>query len=241
VWAKKRKHSFETKHHLGKKAKVAHRKTRKGHKKAVARRHFKRVSVPSVSMPSKAAIAMEMSIQRQLKNLKTRKGRKGAKTMKSRKHSARKGHRKSYRKTRRNPFSLKGFTKGFVQTDMLVDGALVAGGMFASKMAMDFAAGKVAFLATPIGKIAGRVVLGGATKMLLPKVGLSDRKANMVAIGVIAPAVLDLAEMILPRLGYTGGVRLLSAGYMPDVAGRLSSGYMPDVQGMEAGEFNFSE
>ena len=115
---------------------------------------------------------------------------------------------------------------------MLVNGAYVAGGMFASKLIMDFAGARVAFLSTPTGKIVGRV-LGGTLVSQSHRLGVPKQAANMMAIGFIAPAVLDVAEMVLPRLGYTGGVRLLSSGYMP--TRQLESGYMPDVDGVGSG------
>jgi len=236
AWAEKTKGSFLKKHHLGKKKKIS-RKSKAGHRKVVARRAVRRITAPvpaaftrtmTRQMEVLGGLRKAPGIKRSHKTMKTRKTRKA---------------RKAHRKTRRNPFNFKGFAKGFVKTDMLIDGALVAGGMFASKMAMDFAASKVAFLATPTGKIIGRVALGGLVKMS-DKVGVPSRYANMLAIGVIAPAVLDIAEMVLPMVGYKGGVRLLESGYMPDAPqGQIASGYMPDAPqgGVAAGEFNFSE
>lgn len=234
AWAEKTLGSFKKKHHLGKKKTKISRKSKAGHRKAAARRAARKTIAPLFVRPMVkqmevlGGLRKAPAIKRSHKTMKTRKTRKA---------------RKAHRKTRRNPFSVKGFAKGFIKTDMLIDGALVAGGMFASKMAMDFAASKVAFLATPTGKIIGRVALGGLVKMT-DKVGVPTRYANMLAIGVIAPAVLDIAEMVLPMVGYKGGVRLLESGYMPDAPqGQIASGYMPDAPagGVAAGEFNFSE
>lgn len=158
--------------------------------------------------------------------LKSIKIRKGGSIMARRKH----------RKARKhiNPFNLKKLSKGFVNTNLLMDGALVAGGMVASQFVMNFAASKIPYVATPLGKIISRVVLGSGVLMLAPKVGLKSRFAGPLALGFIAPAVVDAVSMVAPAgLLSAGSVKLLEAGYMPDVAQgtvSLEQGYMPDVQ-----------
>ena len=158
--------------------------------------------------------------------------KKGGSTM-----ARRKSHKKH---TRRNPFNLKGMTKGFLDTNLLIDGSLVAGGMLASKFAIDFAASKVAFLATPTGKLIARVGLGMG--VLFSGKYIGKRYAQPLALGFIAPAVLDAVSMIVPaNLLPAGGVQRLNAGYMPDIPGStvsLEQGYMPDVAEQS---FGFSE
>lgn len=147
--------------------------------------------------------------------------------------------RKSHsRKSHRNPFSpagIMGTAKGLFSADLLIDGGLVAVGMIASKYAVDFASGKVAFLATPYGRIGSRVVLGMGALASGKYIG--KRYAEPIALGFIAPAILDVVEMVLPALLPAGGVKLLESGYMPDVQSQVSleQGYMPDVSSTLSG------
>lgn len=148
--------------------------------------------------------------------------------------------KRRHHKTRRNPLAaISRMTKGFVNTNLLMDGSLVAGGMIASKFAVDFASTKFAFVATPVGRIATRVVLGSAVLLGGKKWG---KYTEPLALGFIAPAVVDLVTMLVPAgLLPSGGVQMLQAGYLPDVPRSqvsLEQGYMPDVA---ESSFGFSE
>jgi len=144
---------------------------------------------------------------------------------------ARRKHRKSRKHS--NPFNLKKLSKGFVDTNLLMDGALVAGGMVASQFVINFAASKIPYVATPLGKIIARVALGSGVLMGSKYIG-GKRYAGPLALGFIAPAVVDAISMVVPAgMLPAGSVKLLEAGYMPDVAQgtvSLEQGYMPDVQ-----------
>ena len=148
--------------------------------------------------------------------------------------------RRHHRHVRRNPLAgLSRMTKGFVNTNLLMDGSLVAGGMIASKFAVDFAAAKIAFVATPVGRIVTRVVLGSAVLFGGKKWA---KYTEPLALGFIAPAAVDLITMLVPAgLLPAGGVQMLQAGYLPDVPRSqvsLEQGYMPDVAEQS---FGFSE
>ena len=143
-----------------------------------------------------------------------------------------KRHKKSRKHSRKNPFSLKGImgtAKGFVSTDLLIDGSLVAIGMVVSKYGLDFAGSKLPILSTPYGKLGTRLGLGFG--VLYSGKWIGKRYAEPIALGFIAPAILDVVEMVLPALLPAGGVKLLQSGYMPDVHSTVSleQGYMPDV------------
>lgn len=208
------------------KARKAHKKVHKAVKRRVARkavrRHIRRaVSKPRIS-PIKAVVVAKLKTVRRIKTMAKRKSRRA--------------HR-----SHRNPFSLQNMTKGMVSTELLLDGSLVAGGMVASKFVMDFAASKMAFMANPIAKIVGRVVLGSVVIMGKKFIG-GDKYAKPLAIGFIAPAVLDVVTMVVPaNLLPAGGVKM-EAGYLPDIAPSqvsLEQGYMPDVADQSV-SFGFS-
>lgn len=224
----KRKHPFlKVAKKITHKKRRAHKKLHKAVKRHVivkaVKKHLERKATPKRSRPSPIKAVVKA----------IRKSHRRTKTM---------AKRKSHRRARRhsNPFSLKGMTKSLVSTELLIDGSLVAGGMVASKFVMDFAASKMAFLASPIGKIAGRVVLGSLVIFGKKYIG-GDRYAKPLAIGFIAPAVLDLVTMVVPAGLLPAGGVTMQAGYLPDVARSqvsLEQGYMPDVQ---EGSFGFSE
>jgi len=239
-----RKRSFQKAHHikikpLARKLKAAAKRVKRKLKRAVKK------AAPSVAPAKKVSVKSKPSRAKGARKMARRKtARKGRKTRRNdwpgqpRRHRAaakkgwRRGHKIGRKLVRRNPpaFALGQFVP---KTDMLVDGAYVAGGMFASKILIDFVGARVPLLSTPVGKIVGRV-FGGTLVSQSYRVGVPKNAANMLAIGFIAPAVLDVAEMVLPRLGYAGGVRLLGAGYMP-VRSQIEGGYMPDVEGVGSG------
>lgn len=211
AWALAKAPTLWKKNHK-KAAKKVSRKSHKGHRKVHARR---------VSAFKPADIR---AMERQFIQLSgVTKQKKGAK--KIMKHS-RKHTRRTHRKTRHNPFSVKGAMKGFIDTNMLIDGSLVIGGMVATTVAMDFASSKVAFLSTPLGKGLGKLGLAFLVKQGGKMAKVNPRYTNMLALGVIVSAVKDVGEIILPKLGYTGGIKLLglNSGYAgPSML--ASSGY----------------
>jgi hypothetical protein len=188
----------------------------KGRKHPMAKVARKAVKI-SRRKVAKKAIRKAVKITRSHRRITMAKRHK-----KSRKHASHK-----------NPFSLKsmmGTAKGFISTDLLIDGSLVAVGMVASKYGVEFAAGRLPFLATPYGKLGSRLLLGFTA--LYSGKWIGKRYAEPIALGFIAPAILDVVEMTVPRLLPAGGVKLLESGYMPDVRSSVSleQGYMPDVQ-----------
>lgn len=197
------------------------RKSKIVHKHLLAKRHIKKISaLKPLNLKAMKRQFIKLSPHKV-------KSHKGVIHMKHRK-----SHRKSHRRTRHNPFSLKGMAKGFADTGMLIDGSLVIGGMIGTTIGMDFAASKIAFLSTPIGKGLGKLGLAFLVKTGGKYLKIQPRYTNMVALGVIVSAVKDVAEIVLPKIGYTGGVKLLglASGYSPETSqGLASTGYSPDL------------
>ena len=214
AWAIARAPKMWKKHH-GKKAKTARKVSRKSHKgrKRVARRRLSSFKPADIKAMERQFIQLSSP-----KRKTRRKSQKGAKKIMK--------HRKSSRKSHRNPFNFKGAMRGFADTGMLIDGSLVVGGMIATTLAMDYASSKIAFLSTPIGKGLGKLGLAFLVKQGGKFAKINSRYTNMLALGVIVSAVKDVSEIILPKIGYTGGVKLLglNSGYAgPQMLG--SSGY----------------
>jgi hypothetical protein len=192
-----------------------------GRRKAALKRGGKKALV---KMAKRVVSHRRKAVKHAVKKLVVKSHRRiGAKIMAKR--------RKSRKISHKNPFKgILGKAKGFVSTDLLIDGALVAVGMTVSKFGLDFAAAKVPFLATPYAKLGTR--LAGGFGVLYAGKWIGKRYAEPIALGFIAPAVLDVVEMVLPNLLPAGGVKMLASGYMPDVQAQVSleQGYMPDVQ-----------
>ena len=148
---------------------------------------------------------------------------------------AKKSHKKSRKSTRKNPFSpmsILGGAKKLVNTGLLIDSSLIGVGLASGKLALEFGAAKIPFLATPYGKIIARVGLGLGVDYAGRKLG-QGRYSEPIALGILAPALLELVDTVMPNLLPAGTVQLmLGDGYMPDVTGQVSleQGYMPDVQ-----------
>jgi hypothetical protein len=218
------------------------RKSHTGHKYLLTKRHTR---IISPFKPTDIKAMERQFIRLSSHRPKSHKGAKSMKTRHHRKHAVK--HHRKHRRTHSNPFSLKGMTRGFADTGMLIDGSLVVGGMLVTTLAMDFASSKVAFLSTPVGKGLGKLGVAFLVQQGGKMLKINSRYTNMIAIGVIASAVKDVAEIVLPKLGYTGGVKLLGfgSGYGgPQLPSLSSTGYSPDntlASGDESdGDFAFS-
>ena len=142
--------------------------------------------------------------------------------------------RKSWR--RRNPFISK-VQIGQV-SNLLIDGALIVGGIMAGKFLMDNIS-KIKFFEKPVMKVGGQIVLGSLVYLIGSKIKkIPLRYTNLLALGIIAPAISDAVGMFTKKgevnpvseIGYEDEV----SAYLPDE----TSAYIPETSsGLGDGDY----
>jgi len=142
--------------------------------------------------------------------------------------------RKSWK--RRNPF-ISRVQIGQV-SNLLIDGALIVGGIMAGKFLMDNIS-KVKFFQKPVMKVGGQIVLGSLVYLIGSKIKkIPLRYTNLLALGIIAPAISDAVGMFTKKgevspvseIGYEDEV----SAYVPDE----TSAYIPETSsGLGDGDY----
>lgn len=133
------------------------------------------------------------------------------------------------RKYRRNPFiTSKQF--GEVST-LLVDGAIIVGGIIGGKFIMDKLS-NVKMLQKPMVKIGAQIAIGSLIYILGKQTKkIPMRYVNLLALGMIAPAISDAVGLITHKSGEVSEIGNdydeNYGAYVPD-----TSAYVPEVGGL---------
>jgi len=143
-----------------------------------------------------------------------RKSRKGKRRKMKARKITRKVTRRITRKVRRrqpfmNPMYVRNSLGGFISkregralVELMIDGALVVSGVTIGKLAMSQVSERVPFLQKPLGKFLGYFTLGSAVYLIGSRMRqIPARYTNMLAIGILAPAITDIIDYAREQVG----------------------------------------
>lgn len=138
-------------------------------------------------------------------------------------------HVSRFRRFRHNPM-LKGQLKGTM--NMVLTGATIVAGATLGVLAIGKLSARFPIMTKPAVKIGSYIALGTIAYLLLKRVkAIPANTAMMAAVGMMVPAMSDVRDIIMAKMGQPAPAPVSYGAYVPQAV----SAYVPQTQGMGYG------